>query len=117
MRTTVVWQKGTKITYKRFSNILLSYEHADQIGKEEGYGETIIMRDQAPFKVQLLTVVSDFVSGVRYKFPVCCVLNFCIDNLLGRPSAQLRWTDKTDHIPCFVHSKKHTKKAIPLNLY
>ena len=116
MRTTVVWQKGTKITYKRLSDIL-SYEQTDQIGKEKGYGETVVIRQDAPFQRQLLTVVSEFVSGVRYKFPVCCVLNFCIDNLLGRPSTQLRWGDNTDHVECFLHARAHTKKAIPLDLY
>jgi hypothetical protein len=117
MRTTVVWQKGLKITYKKYPNFLLSYEETDQIGKEKGYGETIVMLDPAPFKGQLLTVVSDFVNGVRSKFPVCCVLNFCIDHLLGRPSAQLRWNDTTDYVECFLHARRHTKKAIPLDLY
>jgi hypothetical protein len=116
MKTLVVWQKETKITYKRYSTIL-SYEHANQIGKEKGYGETVVIHDPSSFQCRLLTVVSDFVSGVRYKYPVCCVLNFCIDSLLGRPSAQLRWSDGTDYVECFYHVRTHTKKAIPLNLY
>jgi hypothetical protein len=117
MGTTVVWQKGRKITYKKYPYIFLTYEYADQIGKEKGYGETVVIRFRTSFQRQLLTFVNDLVSGIRYKFPVCCVLNFCIDNLLGRPSAQLRWGDNTVHIECFVHAKTHTKKAIPLNLY
>ena len=116
MRTTVVWQKGKKRTYKKYSAVL-TYEDTDQIGKEKGYGQTLVMLDQAPFNVQLLTVVSDFVSGIRFKFPVCCVLNFCIDSLLGRPSAQLRWNNTTDHVECFLHARMQTKKAIPLDLY
>jgi len=117
MHQIVVWQKGTKITYKRYTDIL-SYEDADRIGEEKGYGRTLIIHDPAPFHGRLLTVVSDFVSGVRYyKYPVCCVLNFCIDSLLGRPSSQLRWSDTTDHVECFVHIRTHTRKAIPLDLY
>jgi hypothetical protein len=116
MLTTVVWQKGTKITYKKYSAVL-TYEDTDRIGKEKGYGKTLVMLDQASFKVQLLTVVSDFVNGVCSKFPVCCVLNFCIDHLLGRPSAQLRWGDNTDYVECCIHARRHTKKAIPLDLY
>jgi len=117
MRTTVVWQKGTKRTYKKYRDFPLSYEYADQIGNEKGYGETVIMLDQAPFNVQLLTIVSDFISGIRFKFPVCCVLNFCVDSLLGRPSAQLRWNDTTDHVPCAVHLRRYGKKTMPLDLY
>jgi hypothetical protein len=116
MHTTVVWQKETKITYKRYSDIL-SYESADRIGKEKGYGEIVVILDQSSFQCRPLTLASEFVSGIRYKYPVCCVLNFCIDSLLGRPSAQLRWNDTTDHVECFLHARTHTKKAIPLNLY
>jgi hypothetical protein len=116
MKTLIVWQKETKITYKRFSTVL-SYEHADRMGKEKGYGKTVVIRDQSSFQCRLLSIVSDFVSGIRYKHPVCCVLNFCIDSLPGRPSAQLRWNDKTDHVECFLHVRTHNKMAIPLDLY
>ena len=117
MRTTVVWQKRAKITYKKYQNFPLSYEYADQIGKEKGYGYTLVMIDLSPFYRQLLTVGSDFINGIRQKFPVCCVLNFCVDNLLGRPATQLRWSDTTDHVECFMHIRTHTKKAIPLDIY
>jgi hypothetical protein len=116
MRTTVVWQKGTEITYKRLSNIL-SYEQADQIGKEKGYGKTVVIRQDAPFQRQLLTFVSNFVNGIHFKFPICCALAFCVDSLLGRPSAQLRWNDTTDYVPCAVHLRRYGKKLIPPDLY
>jgi len=117
MHAIVIWQKETKITYKKYQNFPLSYEYADRIGKEKGYGETVVIRDRTPFQRQLLTFVNDFVNGVRSKFPVCCVFNFCIDSLLGRPSAQVRWNDNTEHVECFVHARTRTKKAIPLDLY
>jgi hypothetical protein len=116
MATIVVWQKGRTITYKRYSTFL-NHEDADQIGEEKGYGETVVIRDQSSFQCRLLTLVNDFVSGIRCKYPVCCVLNFCIDSLLGRPSAQLRWSDGTDYVECFLHARRHGKKSIPPDLY
>ena len=116
MKTLVVWQKETKITYKRFSTIL-SYEQADRIGKEKGYGETVLIGFSLPFKNRILKAALDFFAGIRYNYPACCVLNFCIDTVLDRPSAQLRWNDRTDHVECFLHARTHTKKVIPLNLY
>jgi hypothetical protein len=116
MKTLVVWQKETKITYKRFSTIL-SYEHMDQIGKEKGYGETVLIGFSLTFKNRIVKAARDFFAGFRYHYPICCVLAFCIDTALDRPAALLRWNDKTDHVECFLHTGTHTKKAIPLNLY
>jgi hypothetical protein len=117
MKTLVVWQKETKITYKRFSTVLLNYEHTDQIGKENGYGETVLIGFSMPFKNRTLKAIRDFFVGIRYGYPVCCIAEFAIDTMLDRPSAQLRWNDTTDHVPCVLHNRMHTKKAIPLDLY
>jgi len=116
MKTLVIWQKETKRTYRHFSTIL-SYEQADQIGKERGYGEIVLIGFSLPFKKRIQKAILDFFTGFRYKYPACCILNFAFDTVLDRPSAQLRWSDKTDHVECFLHAKTHTKKAIPLNLY
>jgi hypothetical protein len=116
MHTIVIWQKETKITYKRYSTIL-SYEYADQIGKEKGYGETVFIKSSLPFKSRIHAVARDLFAGFRYNYPICCVINFCIDTVLDRPSIQLRWNDTTDHVECFLHARIHTKKVIPLDLY
>jgi len=116
MRVLVIWQKETKITYKRFSTIL-SYENADRIGKEKGYGETVLIGLSLPFRNRIIKAMKDFRAGMYYKYPICCVLNFCFDVLLDRPSAQLRWSDKTDFVECCFHVRKHGKQIIPLNLY
>lgn len=118
MHTIVVWQQETKITYKRFSDSLMDYEEFDQIGKEKGYGHTLFIRSSQPVIRRILETIKDFRSGIfEYKFPVCCVVNFCIDDLLDRPSALLRWSNRTDHIECFVHIRKRGKQVIPLDLY
>lgn len=116
MHILVIWQKETKITYKRFSNIL-SYKHTDRIGIEKGYGKTILIGFSLPFKKRVLKAVQDFFAGLTYHYPMCCIANFAIDTVLDRPSAQLRWNDTTDHVECFLHARTHTKKAIPLDLY
>jgi hypothetical protein len=116
MHTIIVWQKETKITYKRFSTIL-SYEHADRIGKEKDYGETILVGFSAPFKNRIGKAARDMLAGFRYKFPACCIIHFCIDAVLDRPSAQLRWNDKTEFVECCFHVRKRGKQIIPLDLY
>jgi len=116
MKTLIIWQKETKITYKRFSTIL-SYEQADRIGKEKGYGETVLIGFSLPFKNRILKAALDFFAGTRYNYSACCILNFCIDTVLDRPSAQLRWNNTTDHVECFLHARMQTKKIIPLDLY
>lgn len=116
MHSVVVWQKGKKVTYKRFSDIL-SYEHTDQIGKEKGYGETVLIGFSMPFKNRIVKAIRHFFAGLTYHYPVCCIAEFAIDTMLNRPSAQLRWNDTTDHVECFLHARTHNKKAIPLDLY
>jgi len=116
MKTTVVWQNGDKITYKHYST-LLNYEDTDRIGKERGYGETVVIGFSLPFSNRILKAMQDFYAGIKYHYPVCCILNFCIDGVLDRPSAQLRWSDETEYVECFLHIRKRCKKPIPLDLY
>jgi len=116
MKEIIVWQKGTKITYKRLANIL-SYEHADRIGKERGYGKTISIKSSLSFSGRIRTAARDFFAGIHYKYPVCCILNFCADTLLERPSVQLRWSDRMDHVECSLHVRMHSRKSILLDLY
>lgn len=112
----IVWQNGNKITYKHLSDSL-DYEDADKIGKEKGYGQTVFIGTSLPFKRRILNTLKDFRAGVFSKFPICCVLNFCFDDLLDKPSAQLRWSNKTDYVECCFHIRKHGKQIIPLDLY
>jgi hypothetical protein len=116
MHAIVIWQKETKITYKRFSTIL-SYEYADRIGKEKGYGETVLIRFSLPFKNRILKAVRDFFAGIKYRYPACCIISFAVDTVLDRPSAQLRYSDKTDYVECFAHIRRRDKTIIPLDVY
>jgi hypothetical protein len=115
MKLTIVWQQNTKITYKHYSDFL-DYENADRIGKEKGYGKTILIGFSLPFRKRILKAINDFIAGIHYGYPLCCVLNFCIDTLLNRPCAQLRYSDK-EYVECFMHIRKHGKNPIPEDLY
>lgn len=106
MKTLVVWQKETKITYKRFSTIL-SYEYADQIGKQKGYGGTVLIGFSLPFKNRILMAARDFFAGFRYNYPACCVLNFCIGIMLDRPSAQSALLRQEARRPCIQSKRRH----------
>ncbi len=108
MKITVVWQHK----YKHFSD-LITYDQADMMG----YGKTILIGFSLPFKKRILKAVNDLIAGIRYHYPICCVLNFCLDTLLDRPSAQLRYSDRTDYVECFLHIRKYGRKAIPSDLY
>jgi hypothetical protein len=112
MKIMIVWQARGKITYKHFSN-LLDYEDADKIG----YGKTVLIGFSLPLKNRILKAVKAFLAGIHYGYPLCCILNFCIDSLLDRPAAQLRWSDKTEFVECCFHVRKHGKQIIPLDLY
>ena len=54
---------------------------------------------------------SHFKMGVRYCYPICCVLHFCWDNALGRAASMTRWKQihhsrgASDRVPCgLLHS-------------
>ena len=36
-------------------------------------------------------VPSHFRLGIRYGYPICCVIHFCWDNALGRAAGMTRW--------------------------
>jgi hypothetical protein len=76
-----------------------------------------LIKSSLPFKRRILTAARDLFAGFRYHYPICCILNFYVDTVLDRPSVQLRWSDVTDHVECFLHAKIHGKKSIPENLY
>ena len=115
MKITVVWQQQTKIQYKHFTEFL-DYEQTDQIGKEKDYGKTILIGFSLSFKSRIRKSIIDLKAGFSYHYPLCCVLNFCVDTLLNRPCAQLRYTDK-EYVECFLHHKLHGKTLIPEDLY
>ncbi|MGD0175610.1 MAG: hypothetical protein ABSC50_02155 [Candidatus Bathyarchaeia archaeon] len=55
---------------------------------------------------------SDFMFGLRYGYPLCCVLNFTIDSLIGIPSGVSRGesynTKVGPYVPCHFHKRvKH----------
>jgi hypothetical protein len=55
----------------------------------------------------------DFIVGLRYGYPLCCVLNFTIDSLLGIPSGLSRGeshhAEIGPYVPCHFHKRvRHT---------
>jgi hypothetical protein len=112
MYTTIVWQNKTKITYKHYSRNI-NYEEADEIGNQNGYGKTIVIDYSWTFKKRLLTSIRDLKNGIQSHYPICCVLNYCIDKILNRPAALLRFQDSFEYVVCFIHHRKYGKKPIP----
>jgi hypothetical protein len=108
---TVVWQHKTKITYKHYTD-QMEYEDADEIGKHYGYGKTIVIMPSSSLKNRLLKSIKDLKNGRKSHYPICCVLNYCIDKILNRPSIPLRYTE-LEYAVCTIHHRKHGKKTIP----
>ena len=115
---TVVWQKANRITYKRFPAFPLTYEEADKFGEERGYGRTVVIGYELPLPKRMVKAVTDFFEGIRSNYPICCVINFCIDRILARPSVQLRWSSRTEYVECTWHLRRNGgKEEIPEDLY
>lgn len=115
---TVVWQKGNKITYKRFPTFPLTYEEADRFGEDRGYGKTVVIVYELPLLKRIVKTVEGFLDGIRSDYPICCVVNFCIDRMLGRPCTQLRWSSRTEYVECSWHVRRNGgKEKIPEDLY
>ena len=114
---TVVWQKDKKIIYKHFPTFL-TYKQADGLGKERDYGKTLVIGFQISLLERLLKAINDLVAGLRYHYPICCIINYCVDRILDRPSAQLRWSSRTDYVECAWHVRRNGgKEEIPEDLY
>ena len=51
-------------------------------------------------------VPSHLKFGVRYEYPICCVIHFCWDNALGRAAGMTRWRQisydraHSKYVPC-----------------
>lgn len=100
MKITVVWQQEASIKYKHFSD-LIDYESADKIG----YGKAILIGFSLPFRKRMRKALNDLIAGLRYRYPLCCVINFCIDTILDRPCAQLRYSEKRICRMRYLHKK------------
>ena len=50
----------------------------------------------------------DLREGIRYKYPLCCILQFCFDTLLTRIDQRtLRHISGLGHVPCSLHLKAY----------
>jgi len=112
MKVRVVWQKDSKVAYKHFSHFL-DYKQTDEMG----YGKTVVISFSISLQKRIVKALNDFIAGIHYKYPICCTLNFCIDTILDRPSAQLRYSKRTEYVECWMHIKKNGKQEIPIDLY
>lgn len=108
----MVWQKGSQVVYKRFSDVL-SYKQADRMG----FGRTVVIGFSLPLWKRIVRVLRDFVEGVCSGYPICCVFHFCLDVALDRPSAQLRFSKRTEYVECWFHVRKNGCELIPRDLY
>jgi hypothetical protein len=95
----------------------MDFEDADKIGKQNNYGKTLFISYPQPLKKRLLKSIKDLKNGIKYHYPICCILNFCTDTILNRPSHPLRYTESTNYVVCTIHHKKYGKKPIPEGYY
>jgi hypothetical protein len=54
-----------------------------------------------PFPLQnFFLMYKAFFGGVKEKYPICCVLEYCLDVLEGRNPFCLRGQNKVGYVPC-----------------
>jgi hypothetical protein len=48
-----------------------------------------------------------FINGVKYGYPLCCIINFCIDSIVGLPSGISRGVRHRlgGYVPCRLHTR------------
>jgi hypothetical protein len=107
-----VWYTDTKTTYKRFKHPI-TLDEAIEIGKQKGYGEQVIICPSILPKTQITKSIKDLINGIKYGYPLCCIIQFSLDTLRNLPiQATLRYTDTVDYVPCNLHIR-NCKKPIP----
>ena len=60
------------------------------------------------FHTRAIGIIQDFRNGIHDKFPICCIIHYCLDRLLGRLPATrreiaLKTKDGMTYVPCFFH--------------
>lgn len=60
-------------------------------------------------RLDLRQAANDLLTGLREHYPLCCVLNYCLDRLLGVPSGISRGgiNDPVvgEYVPCHFHRR------------
>lgn len=60
-----------------------------------------------PFNnLEIIKPISHLKQGLYFKIPLCCILNFIIDNIISLgtfPLTILRSSGKVDYTPCWIH--------------
>lgn len=52
----------------------------------------------------------DLNEGLRYKYPLCCILHFCFDTFLGykhESRRMFRHISGLGYVPCVLHMKAY----------
>jgi hypothetical protein len=57
---------------------------------------------------QIICTPLHFINGIQHHFPPCCVIAFCIDNILFRQILTAKGTDY-QHAICLFHAKNPIK--------
>ncbi len=69
-----------------------------------------------PFSLWITMNIKQFLhdlkKGIRSKYPPCCILQFCIDSLLGNEGASVfRYVRNLKYTPCWLHMKAYHQDA------
>lgn len=63
-----------------------------------------------PLKHRIKGAIEDIVTGLKSRYPICCIINFVFDDLLDLPSPVLRYSDRTEHVECWLCLKRNGGK-------
>ena len=68
-----------------------------------------IKKYEIDISMEFRKAVKHFKLGIKYHYPICCILHFCIDSLMGKlPGKErrkiLKRKDNSFYVPCVIHS-------------
>lgn len=77
---------------------------------KDEWEKNLYARHHAPHN-RVKSAIRDFYLGVKYRFPLCCILNFCLDKLGKKWSGQKRGFKYTrwdvPYVPCIFHTSRY----------
>jgi len=60
-----------------------------------------------PLRRRIKGAIEDFIVGIKDGYPICCIIHFCIDNILGLFPGITRYSDRTEYVECWLCLKRN----------
>jgi len=69
-----------------------------------------------PFFKRVGRIPNDLVCGIKDRFPVCCIIHYCLDQILGRRSGMRRGSLENrfgiTYVPCYICKNQSSIRSV-----